>query len=943
MILRSTRLLRLFVFLLGLSACSNGGAPIAKGPVVPALPNAPTPALGSRNGETSWMAPDIKTQNLLYVSNHKDGSVFVYSYPQGKLSGSLLDVRASGLCSDGNGNVFIPQGNEILEYAHGGTEPIATLRDPLGGAVQFCAVDPTSGDLSVSGGTPRTYGLAVYTNAKGNPKTYRSLNGDAYRSLTYDNEGNLFAVAFPGGSDRSARLIELPKGGSRVGSVGWNGMHASHLGAIEWDGRYLAVESTESRSRAITISRYRVSGGQATSIGRIAFAGAGSPLQFSIHGGQVIMPNPSVSGSGAAGIAFYGYPGGEGPRQSVEDDRQPQAAAVSSARRGKIAVTTYHYDNMRTGWDDKESLLTYGNVNSSTFGLLQTVTLDDQVDTQPLLVPDETTTTGVDPGKHDVVYVETESNTVYAIDASTGTTLFQQSLGSPVPTPLGCNNNGPNVGIDGTPVIDRNANAMYVIAYTLQATNVPVYYIHELSLANLTDMVPPVLVSASHALSNGYPFTFNATYQRQRPALLEANGNIYAGFGSFCDFAGSNSRGWLLGWQAGSLTPLGANQLNDTQFTSPNDFFLSSIWMAGYGVAADSAGNLYFVTGNSDPSGTTYNSVTNISETAAKVSPDLTQLLSFFTPSDVGNLDQGDVDFGSGGMVLLPQKGSQPPLAAAAGKEGTLFLMNRNHMGGYSRHRNHVVDSEYIGGCWCGPSYFDAASDSVPRLVASGGNSLTVWKVPKSHPIKLAQAGSSYSLPGGQDPGFFTAVSSNGKHPGAIIWALARPNYVPGDITLFAFESEPSSSGYTLPVLYQAPAGFWASTGGDADLVPVVANGKVYVASYEQLDIFGLLGSNAKMVTPVVPIIKGARATARAPHEITGILVATSGSQLTLRARTGVLVRVDDSAAVRLQRSVDLIVGEPLGAMGSRDAAGILHAKVIVRAKRSSATWPPDR
>jgi hypothetical protein len=231
----------------------------------------------------------------------------------------------------------------------------------------------------------------------------------------------------------------------------------------------------------------------------------------------------------------------------------------------------------------------------------------------------------------------------------------------------------------------------------------------------------------------------------------------------------------------------------------------------------------------------------------------------------------------------------------------------------------------------------------VPRLVASGGNSLTVWKVPKSHPIKLAETGSSYSLPGGQDPGFFTAVSSNGKHPGAIIWALARPNYVPGDITLFAFESEPSSSGYTLPVLYQAPAGFWASTGGDADLVPVVANGKVYVASYEQLDIFGLLGSNAKMVTPVVPIIKGARATARAPHEITGILVATSGSQLTLRARTGVLVRVDDSAAVRLQRSVDLIVGEPLGAMGSRDAAGILHAKVIVRAKRSSATWPPDR
>jgi hypothetical protein len=281
------------------------------------------------------MAPDIGTQTLLYVSNRKDGSVFVYSYPQGKLSGSLLDVRASGLCSDGNGNVFIPQGNEILEYAHGGTEPIATLRNPLGGAVQFCAVDPDERKPRRFGRhVPRIW-LAVYTNATGNPRTYRSLNGDAYRSLTYDNQGNLFAVAIPGGSDRSAGLIELPKGASRVGSIGWNGMNPSHLGAIEWDGRYLAVETPESGSRSITISRYRVNGGQATSAGRIAFAGAGSPLQFSIHGGQVIMPNPSVSGAGAAAIAFYSYPGGDGPRQSVEDDRQPQAAVVSSARKAK--------------------------------------------------------------------------------------------------------------------------------------------------------------------------------------------------------------------------------------------------------------------------------------------------------------------------------------------------------------------------------------------------------------------------------------------------------------------------------------------------------------------------------------------------------------------------------------------------------------------------------
>jgi PQQ enzyme repeat len=921
-----------FVGALGLSACSNGGvgSPVGNAPAIVSAPP---------NGESSWMARDAQTHNLLYVSNRKDGSVNVYSYSPGALAGRLLNVRAGGLCSDSNGNVFILQGNEILEYAHGATQPVGTLHNALG-AAKFCAVDSTTGDLAVSAGSSRAHGLVIYANAKGPPRTIRSFNGGARGSLTYDDAGNLFVVATAGGADGAGSLIELPKGASRVKNIAWNGTHPSHLGSIQWDGRYLAVE-TSLGALGATISRYRVSEGRATFIGGATLAGAGDPLQFAIHDGQIVMPNSDLHGAAAA-VAFYGYPGGDGPRQTIDDERRPQAAAFSPAKPAKIAVTTYHYDSMRTGWDDKESTLTYGNVNGSSFGLLQSVTLDDQVDAQPLVVPNETTTTGNDPGKHDVVYVASESNTVYAIDATSGAVLFKTNLGNPVPTPLGCNNNGPNVGITGTPVIDRSANAMYVIAYVNQSSYSQAYYIHELNLANLTDMVPPVLVTASHWLDNGTVWVFNATYQRQRPALLEANGNIYAGFGSFCDFAGSNSRGWLLGWQAGSLTPLPVDQLNDTQITSPNDFFLSSIWMAGYGVAADPAGNVYFVTGNSDPAGTTFNRVTNIAETAAKVSPDLTQVLSFFTPRDAKRLDEGDADFGSGGMLLLPQKGSQPPLAAAAGKVGTLFLMDRNNMGGFSRGGNHVVDSVNIGGCWCGPSYFDAASDSVPRLVASGGNSVTVWKVPTSRPIKLAEAGSSYYLPGGQDPGFFTTVSSNGTNPGAIIWALARPNYVPGNITLFAFESEPPSSGQTLQMLWESSAGYWASTGGDADLVPVVANGKVYVASYEQLDIFGLLGSK-KAATSLTPALKPAKAIAGAPHEVTGTLVAMSGAQLTLRTRTGELVRVDGSDAIARQRNAGLFVGEPFGAMGARDSAGVLHALVIVRAKRSPATWPPDR
>jgi len=459
----------------------------------------------------------------------------------------------------------------------------------------------------------------------------------------------------------------------------------------------------------------------------------------------------------------------------------------------------------------------------------------------------------------------------------------------------------------------------------------------------LTDVVTPVVVTGSHKLSDGYTYTFNATYQRQRPALIQANGNIYAGFGSFCDFSASQSRGWLLGWQAGSLAPLAANRLNDTLATSPDEFFLSSIWMSGYGVAADDAGNLYFVTGNSDPSGTSYNSVTNISESVAKVSSDLTQLLSFFTPSDVGALDQSDADFGSGGVLLLPKVGSEPPLAAAAGKDGNMYLMNRRNLGGYTPSGpNRVLDTVGIGGCWCGQSYFDAASDSVPRIVASGGNNVTVWKVPTSRPIKLAAAGSSPGMPGGQDPGFFTTVSSDGTDAGAIIWALARPQTVPGNVTLFAFTAEPGS-GSTLQTLFQAAAGNWASSGGNANIVPVVANGKVYVASYQQLDIFGLNGAHVKAATPGAGVVKAPRTGISAPHELTGILIARSGSRLSLRTRSGKIAHVDDVDAVRHERSVVLVAGEAVNALGTYDAAGVLHATVILRAKPSPSTWPPDR
>jgi hypothetical protein len=218
--------------------------------------------------------------------------------------------------------------------------------------------------------------------------------------------------------------------------------------------------------------------------------------------------------------------------------------ASSLLAAAQVSVTTYHYDTFRTGWNSNETTLTVAAVQGSTFGKLGSVALDDQVDAQPLIVPGVTITSGRFKGLHDVVYVATDNNSIYAIDATTGKVLLDPNFGPPVVRPLGCGKNNPDVGINSTPVIDLSSNTLYAVIYTQQSTG-PAYFVHALDLGSLTDKVTPQLVAGSHTLTDGTTYTFSATYQRQRPAMLLANGNVYAGFGSFCDFAPNLSRGWL--------------------------------------------------------------------------------------------------------------------------------------------------------------------------------------------------------------------------------------------------------------------------------------------------------------------------------------------------------------------------------------------------------------
>jgi hypothetical protein len=511
-------------------------------------------------------------------------------------------------------------------------------------------------------------------------------------------------------------------------------------------------------------------------------------------------------------------------------------AAVTGV--GQTSVTTFHNDNYRTGWNKTETQLTPTTVITTKFGVLATVALDDQVDAQPLVVPGVSVTAGSSQGTHDVVYVATANDSVYAIDADKGTILLHVSLGTPISEPLGCNNNAPTVGITSTPVINTSNNTIYVMAYVKGAAG-PMYQLHALDLGSLTDKVTPQVVSASHTLSNGTKFTFNATYQRQRPALLLAEGNVYAGFGSFCDLSPSLSRGWLLGWNATTLTPLTANQLLDTEATSPDSFFLSSIWMSGYGPAVDDSGDILFVTGNSDYSGNTYNGVTNIQESVVKVSPDLTTVLDLFTPKNQAHLDAVDGDFGAGGVLVLPdQTGANPHLAVAAGKQGIMFLMNEDHLGGYSPASNNVFASYGVGTCWCGESYYVDPSDGAARVVSSGGSQVRVWKLQTSSTPALTNVTNSPFVTNGQNGGFFTAISSNGT-ANPIIWALGRPaSQSANKIYLYAFN--PDAGGSTMTELFHAAAGSWPNFFGDANLVPTVANGKVYVGTNKMLKIYGL-------------------------------------------------------------------------------------------------------
>lgn len=614
-------------------------------------------------------------------------------------------------------------------------------------------------------------------------------------------------------------------------------------------------------------------------------------------------------------------------------------------------VLTYHGDNFRTGWFSSETVLTANNVNTQSFGLLQSVSLDGRVDAEPLVALQQMID---NQGVHDVVYVATENNSVYALDAADGSTLWQRNFGTAVPDSYknGDDNVFPVMGILGTPVIDRTAGAMYLVADVYNGSS-DAFQLHSISLSNGNDLVNPVTIQFSAKLQDGTTWTFESQYHLQRAGLLEANGSIYVSFGSNGDIEPGISRGTMVRYDAATLTRLNGG-ITDRLGENSSTYYLSSIWQSGYAPATDQTGDVYFSTGNSDPGHGSYSATGNRPDSMIHVSGDLKTLRSSFTTYNYFQLDQGDVDMGSGGMLVLPdQAGSVPHLAVAGGKDGRAFLLNRDHLGGYTPGGpDKVVQTITMGSCWCGPAYFVGA-DGVARVVTGGGNGVSSWKLQTSPTTQLVFDSStgSHAVSGLPDNGgSIPVISSNGTAAGsAIVWFVQKPSSSsdndPGTpVTLHAYAASDLTQS-----LVSIPAGTWThAVNSNANLVPTVANGRVYVPSNKQLQIFGLFSARAgsrmsAAAKPPVPsepaviacppevapltVVEGARIGV---HQFSGTICSVAGKQLRVALSGQRSVSFDATEALSRHWIPLLTPGRPIKVRATIDEKGMAHAQRIL-------------
>lgn len=517
---------------------------------------------------------------------------------------------------------------------------------------------------------------------------------------------------------------------------------------------------------------------------------------------------------------------------SVTSNSASLTVTSGSGGGGSADVLTYHNDVARTGQDLNENTLTPSNVNSSGFGKVGFLSTQGKVDAQPLYTPN----LSIAGAAHNVVFVATEHDLVYAFDADNFSQLWQTSVlgsGETTSDPHNCGQITPEIGITSTPVIDLHAGAngtIFVVAMSKDSSSKYHQRLHALDLTTGAEQSgSPVEIQATYPTSSGQT-TFAPYQYAERAALLLMNGEIYMGWTSHCDQ--TPYQGWLMAYNESTLQQ--TSVLNLTPNGSEG-----SIWMAGAGLAADPNANIYFLDANGTfdttlnssgfpASGDFGNAFLKVSTSGALAVAD------YFATSNTVAQSGADQDLGSGGALVLPDQkdasGNTFHLAVGAGKDGNIYVVNRDSMGKFNPSSNSAIyqeiDNAVHEGIFGSPAYFNGT-------VYFGPVSSTLRAFPLAN-AKLAAAPSSVSAATYAYPGATPSISANGTTNG-IVWAIENSG---GNGVLHAYDATNLAGE-----LYNSNQ---AANGRDAFadnkfITPMIANGKVYVGTPTGVAVFGLL------------------------------------------------------------------------------------------------------
>lgn len=479
-------------------------------------------------------------------------------------------------------------------------------------------------------------------------------------------------------------------------------------------------------------------------------------------------------------------------------------------------------DDLRTGWYPDAGAITPQLVSGGTFGQLWSAPVDGQVYAQPLLSPTGT------------LIVATENDKVYGLDPSTGAPQWTTDLGTPWnPGDLGCADITPSIGTTATPVIDTATKTVYLTHKTYDASHDAEWYMDALDVATGQER-PGFPVQLSGGADNAPSMTFDAQDQQQRPGLLLLDGVVYAGFGSHCDVR--PYQGWIFGVStAGAVTARWVAVSSDSG---------AGIWQSGVGLASDGSGSILFATGNEGaPSSPSPGSSPppNCAECVMRlqVQPDGSlKPVDFFAPFDASKLDQYDADFGSGGVVGLPDASfgtpSIPHLAVAVGKQGYVYLLNRDSLGGFAQGAgggDGVL--QRIGpraGVWGRAGVWPGDGGYVYITTSAGPLDVYQYSVSGSGTPSLALAGSAWD-DAQNGPAMFgwgsgpPIITSDGTNSGsALVWVIWSADRQGDGGELRAYDPVPVNG--QLALRYSAPIGT-ATNYSD----PGVGAGRIYVGT----------------------------------------------------------------------------------------------------------------